>query len=345
MTSVKTLTEMANRRAFNRRSQHSGKYPTYLNIETICGCNLRCVMCPIGTGGFKRKNKVMDQKLFKKIISEVAGKTRYAWLHFFGEPLLDPYIFDRIKFCKSNGLKTQISTNATLLTKEKAGQLLESGLDDMIISLDGATKRTYEAIRKRGDFNRTMTNVRYFLELKKKRGIKRPFVRVQIIRMSENEKEIDSFIKKWKDLADAITIKPLGSWAGQVDIGKHKKSGRKLPERYPCLTIWEQLTILADGKVAVCCYDFNGKNIIGDLNKQTVAEVFNGPRIRTLRLMQARGKFNIPPCNTCVEWSWQPKKVSLAKTMAKGIMEDTHLFYPIIRLWGKLKSKKIEYNV
>jgi hypothetical protein len=190
-----------------------------------------------------------------------------------------------------------------------------------------------------------MANVRYFLELKKKLGIKKPFVRIQIIRMNENEKEIDSFNKKWGDLADVITIKPLGSWAGQVDIGKHKVLKKKLPERYPCLTIWEQLTVLADGKVVICCYDFNGKNIIGDLNKQSVAEVFNGPKIRALRLMQARGNFNIPPCNTCVEWSWQPKKISLAKTVAKSLLEDTHLFYPIIRLRGKLKSKKIEYNV
>lgn len=309
-----------------------------MNLETVSGCNLRCTMCPIGTGDFKRKPEVMKDKLFKKIIDEAKGNIRYVWLHWFGEPLLDPKIGERIKYCEDAGIKTQVSTNATLLNKKKAKEILESGLDEIILSLDGATKRTYEKIRRRGDFEKTMKNVEEFLKMKKKLGFKKPYAKVQAIRMDENEKEMNLFINKWKDLADEVVIKPIVSWAGQVDVSKLSKEKRRKPKRYACFNLWDQLTIGSNGKAGVCCYDFNAALVVGDLNKQSIAEVFNGKKLVSLRKMQAEGKYNYKPCKTCIEWAWLKEHTSLGKTFVREGLQDLGLFKAYSQVRNALKG-------
>ncbi len=320
-----TLYEIQNRRAYNHREEKASKYPTYLNIETIAGCNLRCVMCPIGTGDFTRPNKIMDMGLFKKIVDEASGNIRYSWLHWFGEPFLDPHIFERIKYAKSKGIKTQISSNITRLTEEKARQVLESGLDEMILSLDGATKRTYESIRVMGNYEETMANAERFLRMKKEGGYKKPWARVQIIKMHENEQEIQAFVEKWKDLADEIIIKPLITWAGQVNVSAQQTQVYKIPERYPCFNLWEQITISAEGVATICCYDFNAKYVIGDLKTQSIEEIYNGKRMTELRQFHIDGKYPAP-CDTCMEWAWPKPQMSVTKELVRGALEDFKLY-------------------
>ena len=320
-----TVYEMQNRLAYNHREPQAALYPSYLNLETIAGCNLRCVMCPIGTGDFKRPVKVMDMSLFKKIVDEASGNVRYTWLHWFGEPFMDPLIFDRIKYAKSKGLKTQLSSNITRLDEDKAKRVLESGLDEMILSLDGATKQTYENIRKQGNFETVMANAERFLRMKKEGGFKKPWARVQIIKMHENEAEIQAFTEKWKDLADEIIIKPLITWAGQVDVSKEMVGSYKIPKRYPCFNLWEEITISAEGIVTICCYDFNAKYVIGDLRNETIKQIYNGPKMFELRQMHINGEYPAP-CDTCMEWAWPKEQMSVMKEMVRGTLEDHKLY-------------------
>lgn len=277
--------------SFLKKETISSGLPVELVIEVTNFCNLNCIMCSRQL--MRRPVEHMDFSLYKKIIDEIKNYIELVYLHGLGEPLLHPEIFKMIDYAKEAKIPTGMSTNATILDQAKTEQLLKSNLDYLIISFDGATKETYEKIRKGANFEQTVSNIKYFLKQKKEQKNK-PFTVLQFIKMKENAKEADQFLKMWKGVElDAIRIKPV------IDFLHRNQKSRK--SYTPCFYIWRQLNMITnEGYVTPCCEDAEGRYPLGNVKQNAVWEIWNGPKMRKLRKAQLEGRQDqINICRTC----------------------------------------------
>lgn len=265
--------------------------PVEASIEITSYCNLRCIMC--SRTAMNRPAKHMHPSLFKKIIDQLAPSVELVYLHGLGEPLLNKNLFKMIAYAKKKGLKVGISTNATLLDKKAAKKLLKSGIDYIIFAIDGATKETYEKIRIGGNFTQVEQNIKNFLALKKKRK-KTPFVVIQFIKMPENEKEVEIFLKKWRHSGvQVVRIKPVIDFFNQ-----ERTRGANLTNH--CFYPYRMVNIFFDGTVIPCCQDNYADYSLGNIGKKSLQEIWNGPQAEVLRLKLASGKrAEISLCRKC----------------------------------------------
>ncbi|MCX6028255.1 MAG: radical SAM protein [Chloroflexi bacterium] len=286
--------------------------PDRLYIESTNICNLSCIMCPTGRKEQVRKKGTMDFELFKSIVDQMAPWVQATTLHIWGEPMLHPRIFDMIAYCRQQGLRSEISTNATLLNEERSRKIFDAGLSAIYLCLDGMRPETYEQIRVNADYEKTNANIHRFLELKQAGGYHEPFVSLQIIEMEKTMGEVDEFIATWKlPGVDRINVKPFDSWAGQVtDINALRADdGKPQMQRYACPNLWYHTHVYWDGRIAMCDRDFNLAYDLGNVRSADgevrVLENWNGPKMRELRRLHVKNDLEgVSPCNTCVEWAW-----------------------------------------
>ncbi len=196
--------------AYQTGQTHRVPPPDRMYIESTNICNLDCVMCPTGLKQVKRPKGYMDFDVFTAIVDEMAPYVKATTLHIWGEPLMHKRLFDMIAYCRQKGLRTEISTNATLLDERKAQGLLDAGLNVIYLCLDGFRPETYESIRVKGDYERTNANIHRFLALKAKGGYENPYVNLQIIQMERTMPEIDEFVAAWwsRSTSCAPTTRP-----------------------------------------------------------------------------------------------------------------------------------------
>ncbi|MGQ9586628.1 MAG: radical SAM/SPASM domain-containing protein [Anaerolineae bacterium] len=281
--------------------------PDRMYLESTNVCNLRCIMCPTGRGQQVRPKGFMDFDLFRGIVDEVAPYVRTTTLHIWGEPLLHPRLGEMIRYCREKGIRSEISTNATLLDEEKTREILASGLGAIYLCLDGATRETYEKIRRRADFEETRTNILRFLGERKRLGADSPYVSLQIIHMAPTEAEIQRFVEMWEGSgADRVSVKPFDTWAGQVeDINLLRPGeGRAAVRRWPCPNLWYHVHIYWDGSLVMCDRDFNLDTPLGNV-RDGVMKAWRGPLMAELRRRHVRGDYEgVHPCQTCLEWAW-----------------------------------------
>lgn len=282
-------------------------YPDRLYLELTNNCNFQCIMCPNGRGLMKRNRGFMDYGLFRNIIDEMAPHVQTVVLHIWGESLLHPRIFDIIKYCRQYNVRTELSTNTSLLSEDVAGDIIGSGLDALYLCIDGATRETYEKVRKRGDYERAVRNVEDFLMVKREKKSTMPFVNLQIIVMKETEDEIEAFRKQWcVEGVDRINIKPLDTWGGQVaEINNLGAGGNYKPaKRFHCPNLWYHAHIYWDGTLVCCDRDFDAKYPLGNV-EDGVMNVWRGSKMSELRKKHISQKLeDVPSCCNCSEWGW-----------------------------------------
>ena len=277
------------------------KRPLKVTIEITNACNSDCIMCP--RQSMTRPVKNMDFELYKKIIDD-CGKVGVKIIQpfNFGEPLMHNRLGEFIRYAKEHTKsRIQISTNAALLNSEKAMELLNSGLDRINIDIDGFTKDTFEKVRKNLDFDRVVENTEKFIELKKKLN-KHIFTTVSIINMDETSGEIAEFKRYWKPRVDRVLDVKYNTWTGSVENRNNFINNSK---RFncPCKMLWDQMVILQDGKVALCCLDYDGKVIVGDMKNESILNIWNGKILNNLRQKQIKLKFDeISTCRACNQY-------------------------------------------
>lgn len=306
-------------------------YPDRLYLELTNNCNFQCIMCPNGRGLMKREKGFMDHQLAKRIIDEMGPHIDTIVLHIWGESLLHPRIFDIIEYCQKYKLKTELSTNASLLTEHNTSKIIDSGLSVIYLCMDGASKKTYEYVRKNGNYENTIKNISDFLKVKKdKKGD--IFVNLQIIVMTETKDEIETFKNRWSlEEVNRINIKPLDTWGGQIaeinklkinddikktnqmEINRRKINHEKInygktnygkTNRYHCPNLWYHCHIYFDGSMVCCDRDYDAKYSLGNV-KEGVMNIWNGPKMQELRKKHiAQELDNVPSCNNCNEWCW-----------------------------------------
>ncbi|MCX6820762.1 MAG: radical SAM protein [Candidatus Aenigmarchaeota archaeon] len=262
-----------------------------ITIEPYNLCNLRCVMCPYSK--MTRPKEMMDMGLFKKIVAEAAGLGfTTVTLQMYSEPLLDPHLIERIKLVKTMGMKVGFFTNATLLDEKMADALLDSGLDWIKFSVDAGSKEDYDKIRIGGDWERVKKNIISFYEKRKSRGMAAPKITVFMIKQPSNERNISAHKTFWSEWSDDVNI----------SVVDNRAEGEKPDMRgtaYPCFEP-NHPTVLSNGKLVLCCLDYDGKMILGDLKKHTLEEVMKSDEYKrvTELHMSFRGD-EIGLCKKC----------------------------------------------
>lgn len=275
-------------------NKHSmGTYPMLVGMELTNHCDLKCIMCP--QPNQTRSLGLMKLELFKKVVDEVRGRSEFMYLHGLGESLLHPKFFEMADYAHKAGLKTHLSTNMSFLNEERSEKLVKSNIDFIVMSMDGATKETYESIRVGGDFERNLKQAKYFLRLKRETNA-RSHVVVQFIQMEKNKGEVghvkELFSEEERKAVNMFRVKPVFDSPSFVteDVSHHN----------PCYFLWSTMDITQDGLVKMCCMDFDAKVVFGDLNKQSVFEVWNSPGMAELRAKHKRLDYkSMPICDKC----------------------------------------------
>lgn len=283
--------------------------PYTLQIEPVCGCNLNCPLCPVGNKTLKRKKGHMTLNTFKRTIDQLQDSVAYVYLTNWGEPLINKDIFRMIEYARKKNIFVSLSTNGYFLTEDKIKGILDSGLNFIRISIDGASQKTYLTYRAGSNFEKVKKNIQ---KLVLERGNKKyPFIEIQFIIMKHNEHEIPKIKQLAKQLGvDKLSLKTLLIYK-KDDIEKYlptKKEYRryiitqgnvKPKKRKKCYLPWLQMVINWNGDVSVCCVDENVNIKMGNINKQTAKEIWNGKKYRAFRKLLLKDPSKIKICSTC----------------------------------------------
>jgi len=292
-------------------------YPIRLDIESTTYCNLDCRMCP--RSKMERRDMHMDFDMFRSVIDPLAPYLSSVSMHLFGEPLMAPDFLKMVTYCNGHGIKTEASTNATLLDEPTAVSVINSGLHTLTISLDGASKETYEYIRRNSDYEKVVRHIHNFMRIKGDWG--GPRVRLQCIKMKETEPEIAAFKAKWADVMgpnDTLFIKPVDSYADESIEGFATETEPLHYLDYCCPMPWHLLTVYADGRVVPCCKDYSGKNVLGNVNEKSIVDIWNDEPIQELRRKIKNLDYNeIDLCSTCKMHETERCHLGLMHTIKK----------------------------
>ena len=279
--------------------------PTHIWIEPTNHCNLRCIMCPNGAGMVNIQKGYMDYGLYRRIIDEIKDHTSSVTLALGGESLLHPRFPDMIEYANSSGIKTLLNTNATLLGTEMAHRLLDCGIANISFAFDGFDKGTYEKNRVGADFEKTLENILYFLELRKKRRKRAPYCVLSILKLGveDCDKGVrEDFVRRFDGLIDEIRLREVSSWGSAF-----KESDKFSHKRYefqwtPCSRLWSTICIAWNGEVLPCVYNANHEYTLGDMKKERLLDIWNGQRMVRLREAMIDGSYlkMSPLCANCI---------------------------------------------
>ena len=287
------------------------KYPNGITIEPTNRCNLICNYCPKSKLE-DRKEKDIDFDLFKKIIDEAGSimQLQNVALTGYGEPLLYPKLIDSIKYIKEKypKAKVYITTNGILLTKGLGKKIIESGLDQMTISINFHSKEKYKKNSGKDLYETAFANTLNFLKILNDESIERkPLTYVQILDKLNDEEEIREFENFWSPLLAPnarLQIQSYVNWGGVTDLYSED-------HRYPCAHIENSWIITNEGNAIACCMAFpksNSNLILGNLKEKNLEELYiNNEKIKKLRRMNVENKLeNIPECKCCDAWKTYP---------------------------------------
>ena len=250
------------------------RLPEIVQIEATNICNAKCVFCP--RDEMHRRQGIMSLELFKKIVDECAelGIT-HVRMHNYGEAFMDRKLVEKVRYAKQKGIReVGMISNGSLITELVARGMIDAGLDAINISVDASGKEVFEATRLGLNYDKVIANIERLLRLRAESGKRRPKLILSFVRQNNSADE-QAFIEHWRSIADKIHVTDLHNWAGTLNT--------QSDVNYPCYRPWLTFTVLWDGRVSLCCADFDGKTVLGDLNTQTIAEIWNAEPYRVVR--------------------------------------------------------------
>ena len=298
------------------------QFPQFLEIETVNACNARCPFCTIAD--WERGSKPMTDKLFKKIAEEViehADHLKRVMLYRDGEPLIDKKLAARTAMLKEGGVKNVgISTNVSLLNETKSRELLEAGLDTIILSIDSLNKEMFESIRVRLIFEEVMENAHKFIEL---RNEIRPQTKIwmRMVRTETNQHEWPSYLEYWKPYMsdnDRVYYRNIFNWGGQLQ--GFKSIAKSYEPNLPCVALWSLVVIFCNGDVPLCNVDFNNKFPTGSVVTHSIAELWRSKISQERRKLHIEGeKGQISICANCNVWDESPDSGGISSQYADDV--------------------------
>ena len=286
--------------------------PVILNVEPTNICNLRCPLCTTGSLQMKRPYGRMSFEMFEKSVEKIADKLIYITLYHQGEPYLNPEFNKFVRYAKDKGLYVTTSSNAHFFDEKTAEKVVLSGLDSMIISLDGVTQSSYEHYRRNGSLEKVKEGINNLVAIKKKLKSFTPYMFLQFLVMKHNEHEIDLVKKLATELkVDRLLIKttqvmtkeeavewlPTNKKYRRYDFdekGLFVKQGTGI-----CPRPWLTSLIDWDGQVVPCCFDKNGDYAMGELNNEKFNVIWKSKKYNGFRKRMLKNRNSIDICKNC----------------------------------------------
>ncbi len=302
-TDVREGDERVHFRVGERQQEFHKEFPLILTIETSSYCNLKCVACP--QKDLTRERSFMEPELFRKIVDEAARYDVRTWLHYMGEPLMHPRIFELLDHARNAGLRhVGMSTNARILTEDKIERILDAGLTRFELSLDSLDPSRLGNLRPGGDPQEIIEHVHDFFRIKYARGQRLPITSISFRDLQENADEAEAFGEYWKDILqepDFVLALSFESWGGYAS---RAHAMFEVPaERRPCLKLWDAAIVLSDGSLVACNAMYDGQVVMGDVNTHSIREIYDGPRYREMRQRHLEGRASeIERCRDCKDW-------------------------------------------
>lgn len=312
-------------------------YPYVLIIDPTNICNLKCPLCPTGLDMPGRPKGRMDFSLFKKIIDGLGDYTLTLVLYNWGEPLLNKEIYLMIEYAKQRSIKTIVSSNFNILNEKDAETLVKSGLDRLIVSLDGTNSETYEEYRKGGNYHRVIANIELLVRKKAEMKSSKPEVIWQFLVFKHNVQDIPEIKRTAKQLGvDGIDIfgaylggprqtpyigdegtKALASkwlfpdrrFKGQFDYF----SNPNYLNRNRCYFLWKTLTINWDASISPCCCVYDPSTDFGNIREEEFHQIWNNDRFRSSRALFGKKKMSLPEVHTICDSCMVFKKPCMEK--------------------------------
>ncbi|MEQ9593734.1 MAG: SPASM domain-containing protein [Cyclobacteriaceae bacterium] len=290
--------------------------PISISIEPTTSCNLRCPECPSGLRSFTRPTGMLTQELYQKVIDELSPTLAYLIFYFQGEPYLNPRLLEMISYASARKIYTATSTNAHYLNEEAARKTVESGLDRLIISIDGADQESYESYRVGGSLHKVIEGTRNVIKWKKALNSRTPHVIFQFLVVKPNESQIEDVYKLAKDLGvDEVALKTaqIYDYENGSDliptIEKYSRYRLKKDGTYAvknkmlnhCWKMWHSCVITWDGKVVPCCFDKDAHFVLGDLNQGSFKNIWKDKKYQTFRKSLLKSRNEIEICKNCTE--------------------------------------------
>lgn len=292
--------------------------PMAVSIEPTTACNLKCPQCPSGLRQFTRPTGNLKEDFNKKILDNLGKSLQHINYYFQGEPFINPQFLDLVKEARSRNIYVVTSTNAHFISEETAKKIIASGLNEVIISIDGTTQDTYEKYRIEGDLEKVKTGVANLVAAKRNAKSNLPIITFQFLVVSYNEHQIPEVQKLGKDMgADRVNLKSIQVYdfeKGNDLIPKNEKYSRyrqtengdlvlKNKFKNSCWRSWSSCVITWDGRVVPCCFDKDANYKLGDLSKSKFKEIWHSDRNKDFRKRIMADRQAIKICKNCSEGS------------------------------------------
>jgi len=299
-----------------RRQPIQWGMPFTISLEPTTACNLRCPECPSGLRAFTRPTGNLKEDFFKDTIDELYKDLLYLIFYFQGEPYINPKFLDMVEYANKKGIYTITSTNGHFLNETNARRTIESGLDRMIISVDGTTQEVYENYRKAGKLENVLQGAKNVVKWKKELKSKPPHIIFQFLVVRPNEHQIPEIYK----LAEEIGVDEVKLKTAQVYDYEHGNPLIPTIDKYAryaqtedgtfrvknelldhCWKLWHSCVITWDGLVVPCCFDKDATHRLGDLKKVPFKEIWQGEEYQQFRKTLLGGRDQIDICTNCTE--------------------------------------------
>jgi len=299
-----------------KRHVHWGM-PVSISIEPTTACNLGCPECPSGLKKFSRPTGNLRLETNQRIIDELSRKLMYINFYFQGEPLIHSSFYELVKYAKSKKIYTATSTNAHFLDEENACALVKSGLDRLIISVDGITQKTYEAYRVHGKLDKVLQGIKNVVKAKSELKSKTPYIIYQMLVVRQNEHEVEDARKLAVELGcDEFRLKT-------AQVYEHEKGNQLIPvnEKYTryrknadgtytlknklenhCWRMWQGCVFTWDGRVVPCCFDKDAVHQLGKVeNGNGFNVIWRGNAYKNFRKKVLKSRAEVDICKNCSE--------------------------------------------
>jgi len=287
--------------------------PPVLTVEPTNICNLKCPLCVTGNGSMIRPKGRMDLPAYQRLIDELGDKAIYVILYQQGEPYINHHFLDFVSYAKARRLYVTTSTNAHYFDPDTCRQTVESGIDAMIVSVDGATQESYAKYRVGGNLEKVLAGIRNLVTAKKSARRKTPYLYLQFLVFRHNEHEIPAMEKLARNLGvdrflkknvQVETLDEAREWMPQDDRYRRydlrDNDFRVKAGKGVCARPWLSTMVNWDGTVSPCCFDKNGLHETGDLRQeQRFTKIWNDAEYQRFRHEILNNRDGIDICKNC----------------------------------------------
>ncbi|MBE0565481.1 MAG: radical SAM protein [Krumholzibacteria bacterium] len=285
--------------------------PRFMMVEPTNACDLACPLCPVGARTMTRARGFLDPDAYRGLLDEVRTHVRRILMIFAGEPLLHPRIGELIAATNAAGIHCGVGTHGNL---DRMQEIVDAGVDAVLFALDGTTQATYGVYRRGGSLDTALANLARLVAARDRRPGGGPAVTLQMVVMRHNVHQVGEFVRLGADAGvDAVSLRPVcvndffgdepldlaERWTPPDDLaralGLHRDGWRGAR---PPLCEWPlQSVVLHNGDVTVCCYDADGRHVVGNAFREGFATVWHGAALAAARRRVVRQ--SLPLCARC----------------------------------------------